>query len=122
VGVLSDDITGQGPGTLASFAHRKDFSREGGKAVMVQEFNCGQIYALPTEAERRWVSGYKGYYKFVLGPGAKAKSMTTAPAAALVKAEQLTFSIVRVSVSLDFYNSLNSVIRNITFMIEVIVI
>jgi hypothetical protein len=25
--------------------------------VKVQEFNCGQMRALPTEAERRWVSG-----------------------------------------------------------------
>jgi hypothetical protein len=31
--VLTDASTGQRPGTLASFAHRNDFSREGGKIV-----------------------------------------------------------------------------------------
>ena len=34
--VLPDAATGQGPGTLASFAHRNEFSREGGKIVTVQ--------------------------------------------------------------------------------------
>jgi len=34
-GVLPDASTGKGPGTLASFAHRNDFSREGGNAVTV---------------------------------------------------------------------------------------
>src|SRR4030042_824668 len=34
--VLPDASTGQGPGTLASFAHRNEFSREGGKTVTVQ--------------------------------------------------------------------------------------
>jgi len=34
--VLPDAASGQGLGTLASFAHRNDFSREGGKAVTVQ--------------------------------------------------------------------------------------
>jgi hypothetical protein len=36
--------------------------------------------ALPTVAERRWVSGCNGHYEFVLGAGAKAKSVTTCPA------------------------------------------
>jgi hypothetical protein len=31
---------------------------------------------LPTEAERRWVSGYSDHYEFVLSAGAKAKSVT----------------------------------------------
>jgi hypothetical protein len=34
--VLPDEASGQSPGTLASFARRNDFSREGGKAVTVQ--------------------------------------------------------------------------------------
>ena len=34
--------------------------------VMVQDFNCVQMCALPTEAERRWVSGCNNHYKFVL--------------------------------------------------------
>jgi hypothetical protein len=36
------------------------------KSVMVQDFNCGQMR----------VSGCKNHYKFVLGAGAKAKSVT----------------------------------------------
>ena len=40
------------------------------KSVTVQEFNCGQMRALPTEAERRWVSGCLNHYKFILGAGA----------------------------------------------------
>jgi hypothetical protein len=36
------------------------------KLVKVQDFNCLQMR----------VSGYNGYYKFVLGAGAKAKSVT----------------------------------------------
>ena len=40
------------------------------KAVTMQDLNCGQMRALPTEAERRWVSGYMNHYKFVLGAGA----------------------------------------------------
>jgi len=61
----------------------------------VQNFNCGQMS----------VSGCKNHYKAVLGAGAKAKSVTTAPAAAFfgrrnevkvaAKAGQLTH-IVRV--------------------------
>jgi len=35
-GVLPDASTEQGPGTLASFALRNDFSSEGGKVVTVQ--------------------------------------------------------------------------------------
>jgi hypothetical protein len=49
-GVLPDAASGLGHGTLASFAHRNDFSREGGKAVTVQEFNCVQMRALPAVA------------------------------------------------------------------------
>ena len=36
------------------------------KMVMVQDFNCGQMR----------VSGCNGHYEFVLGAGAKAKSVT----------------------------------------------
>ena len=43
--VLPDDSTGQGPGTLTSFAHRNDFSREGGKAVTVQG-GYGALFAV----------------------------------------------------------------------------
>jgi len=42
--------TANGTGTLASFAHRNDFSREGGKAVTVQDLNCLQMCALPNVA------------------------------------------------------------------------
>jgi len=51
--------------------------------------------ALPTEAERRWVSGCKNHYEFIMSAGAKAKTVITAPAVALAKAGQLTH-IVRV--------------------------
>ena len=37
------------------------------KSVMVQDLNCGQMS----------VSGYKNHYEFVLGAGAKAKSVTS---------------------------------------------
>jgi len=67
------------------------------KFITVQDFNCGQMRALPTEAERRWVSGCNNHYKFVLSAGVKAKSVTTVPAVALAKAGQLTH-IVRVIV------------------------
>jgi len=46
------------------------------KTVMVQDLNCVQMRALPTEAERRWVSGYNRHYECVLRAGAKAKSVT----------------------------------------------
>ena len=46
------------------------------KLVTVQDFNCVQMRALPTEAERRWVSGCNNHYEFVLRAGAKAKSVT----------------------------------------------
>jgi hypothetical protein len=46
------------------------------KFVKVQELKCGQMRALPTEAERRWVSGCNNHYKFVLSAGTKAKSVT----------------------------------------------
>src|SRR4030042_6337244 len=46
------------------------------KIIKVQDFNCGQMRALPTEAERRCVSGCKNHYKFVLSAGAKAKTVT----------------------------------------------
>ena len=36
------------------------------KLVKVQDFNCRQMR----------VSGFNNHYKFVLGPGAKAKSVT----------------------------------------------
>jgi hypothetical protein len=71
------------------------------KFVKVQDLNCRQMRALPTEAERRWVSGCNNYYKFVMGAGAKAKSVTTVPAEALAKAGQLTH-IVRVMRSYYF--------------------
>jgi hypothetical protein len=35
------------------------------KFITVQDLNCVQMRALPTEAERRWVSGYKNHYKSV---------------------------------------------------------
>jgi hypothetical protein len=44
---------------------------------MVQEFDWMQMRALPNVAERSWVSGCNGHYEFVLGAGAKAKSMTS---------------------------------------------
>jgi hypothetical protein len=40
------------------------------KSVTMRDFNCGQMRALPTEAERRWVSGCNNHYKFVLSAGA----------------------------------------------------
>ena len=43
--VLPDAASGQNPGTLASFAHRNDFSREGGKAVTVQG-GYGALFAV----------------------------------------------------------------------------
>jgi hypothetical protein len=47
-----------------------------------------RVYRAP---HRRWVSGCNGHYVFVMGAGAKAKSVTTVPAEALAKAGQLTF-------------------------------
>jgi hypothetical protein len=44
-GLLPDASTGLSPGTLASFAHRNDFSREGGKAVTVQG-GYGALFAV----------------------------------------------------------------------------
>jgi len=46
------------------------------KFVKVQDLNCVYMRALPIEAERRWVSGCKTHYKFVLRAGTKAKSVT----------------------------------------------
>ena len=46
------------------------------KFVKVQDFNCVQMRALPNVAERSWVSGCNDHYKFVLGAGVKAKSVT----------------------------------------------
>jgi hypothetical protein len=43
----------------------------------MQDLNCGQMHALPTEAERRWVSGYNNHYKFILGAGAKVEDPPT---------------------------------------------
>jgi hypothetical protein len=40
------------------------------KTVKVQDINYVQMRALPTVAERRWVSGYMNHYKFVLSAGA----------------------------------------------------
>ena len=37
------------------------------KSVTVQDFNCGQMRE----------SGFKGHYEFVLGAGAKAKTVTS---------------------------------------------
>jgi len=67
-GVLPDNSTGQSPGTR---------QLAGQKAVTMQDLNCVQIRALPTVAERRWVSGRMNRYKFVLSAGAKAKSVTS---------------------------------------------
>ena len=44
--------------------------KRGQKTVTVQNFNCGQ----------KSVSVCKHHYEFVLGAGAKAKTMTTCPA------------------------------------------
>jgi hypothetical protein len=49
---------------------------EARKLSRYKKFYCVQMRALPTEAERRWVSGCNGYYKFVLGAETKAKSVT----------------------------------------------
>ena len=46
------------------------------KFIKVQNYNCVQMRALPTEAVRRWVSGCNGHCEFVLGAGPKAKSVT----------------------------------------------
>ena len=64
------------------------------KFVTVQDLNCVQMRALPTEAERRWLSGYNNHYKFVLGAGAKAKSVTNnlPILSVLVQVEILFFS------------------------------
>ena len=48
--MLPDAASGQGPGTLASFARHSDFSREGVKTVTVQDFNCVQMSALTAVA------------------------------------------------------------------------
>jgi hypothetical protein len=42
-------------------------------------FNCVQMSALPTEAERRWVSGCNGRYEFVLCAGAKVGGRSDEP-------------------------------------------
>ena len=44
---------------------------------MVQGFNWVQMRALPDEAQRSRVSGCNGHYEFVLGAGAKAKTVTS---------------------------------------------
>jgi hypothetical protein len=72
---------------------RKKLSRRQ-KSVKVQDFNCGQMRALPTEAERRWVSGCNGYYEFVLVAGALPAGRQESKN----RDKQLTF-IVRVSIS-----------------------
>ena len=55
--------------------------------------------ALPTEAERRWVSGCKNYYKFVKGAGAKAKTVTSnLPILSVLAA---VYSVVSVIVRLE---------------------
>jgi len=46
------------------------------KLVTVQDFNSGQMRALPDEALRSRVSGCNNHYKFVLSAVAKAKSVT----------------------------------------------
>jgi hypothetical protein len=61
--VLPDASTGQGPGTPSTRGYKLSRSQ---KSVMVQEFNCRQMS----------VSGCKNHYKFFLGAGAKAKSVT----------------------------------------------
>ena len=66
-------VTKLGEGTGA--VSRYNLSRSK-KYVKVQDLNCGQMRALPTEAERRWVSGCNNHYKAVLGAGAKAKTVT----------------------------------------------
>jgi hypothetical protein len=50
--------------------------------VMVQEFYCWQMRALPNVAERSWVCGFNSNYEFVLAAGAKAKTVTTVSAEA----------------------------------------
>ncbi len=47
------------------------------KIITVQDFNCVLMRALPNVAQRSWVSGCKSHYKFVLGAGAKAKTVTS---------------------------------------------
>jgi hypothetical protein len=61
-------------GTGAGSRYNVDRSH---KFVKVQDLNCGQMRALPTEAERRWVSGCNGNYEFVLGAGAKVEDPPT---------------------------------------------
>jgi len=39
------------------------------KFVKVQDLYYGQMRALPTEAERRWVPGCNGHFEFVMGAG-----------------------------------------------------
>jgi len=56
-------VTKLGAGTGAVSRYRLSRSQ---KFVMVQNYNCGQMR----------VSGCNDHYKFVLGAGAKAKSMT----------------------------------------------
>ena len=46
------------------------------KFIKVKGFNCRQMRALPNVAERSWVSGCNGHYKFVLGAGVTAKTVT----------------------------------------------
>ena len=43
--------------------------------VTVQDFNCGQMRALPTVEEQRWVSGCNNHYKFVLGEVARDEEL-----------------------------------------------
>jgi hypothetical protein len=51
-------ITVQGTPSLKLRSPKEGMARV--FAVMVQDLNCVQMRALPTEAERRWVSGYNG--------------------------------------------------------------
>jgi hypothetical protein len=72
-------------GTSAVSRNKLSRSRE---FVMVQDFNCVQL----------WVSGCNGIANLSWEQERFAKTVTTASAEALAKAEQLTF-IVRVSIS-----------------------
>jgi len=63
-------VTNLVAGTGAVSRYKLSWSQ---KSVTVQDYNCGQMRALPTEAERRWVSGCNNHYKAVLSAGAKQK-------------------------------------------------
>jgi hypothetical protein len=54
---------------------RYDLSRSH-EAVPAQDFDCGQMRALPNVAWRSWVSGCRLHYKVVLVAGTKAKTVT----------------------------------------------